>query len=229
VQLELKFRTHGGARRGAGRPRTSNRVPHTARPKLASRYPVHITLDIVDGLPGLRSKRCRGVLCLALADSARRAEFRIVHYSIQERHLHLIVEALNARWLSRGIQGLKIRIARRLNKKLGRSGPLFADRYHMRILRTPREVWFALRYVLCNAHKHGARDGWGELGGLYDPLSSAVWFDGWERGLSLRSLRARGTGPPPVAPARTWLMKEGWSRHGRMELDWAPASRRSMR
>jgi REP element-mobilizing transposase RayT len=168
-------------------------------------------------------------LYLALADSARSADFRIVHYSIQDRHLHLIVEAKNERWLSRGIQGLKIRIARRLNSRLGRSGPLFADRYHGRILKTPRETWYALRYVLCNARKHGAKEGWGELGDLYDPLSSAAWFEGWEQGFSLRILAPTGQGPPAVAPARTWLMNQGWKRYGRLKLDAEPASRSSIR
>jgi hypothetical protein len=40
---------------------------------------------------------------------------------------------------------------------LGRTGKVFADRYHMRILKTPTEVKNALRYVLDNRWKHNPR------------------------------------------------------------------------
>ena len=37
-----------------------------------------------------------------------------------------------------------------------RRGSVFADRYHDRVLKTPREVRNALRYVLGNGRKHAA-------------------------------------------------------------------------
>ena len=51
-----------------------------------------------------------------------------------------------------------IRIARVLNKLWRRRGRVFADRYHDRILKTPREVKNALVYVLANGC--GASNGW---------------------------------------------------------------------
>jgi hypothetical protein len=71
------------------------------------------------------------------------------------------------------MQGLKVRIAKALNKFWKRRGTVFSDRYHARILRTPREVRRALLYVLQNARRHGMR-----LLGV-DPCSSGAWFDGW--------------------------------------------------
>jgi len=50
-----------------------------------------------------------------------------------------------------------IRVAKGLNKLWARRGKVFADHYHDRILRTPREVRNALCYVLHNAKKHGLR------------------------------------------------------------------------
>jgi hypothetical protein len=55
-------------------------------------------------------------------------------------HIHLIVEAKDRELLSRGMQGLVIRMARQLNKALGRTGRVSADRYFARALKTPREV-----------------------------------------------------------------------------------------
>ncbi len=52
-----------------------------------------------------------------------------------------------------------IRIARGINKKLGRQGAVFAERYHVRVLGTPREVRNVLRYVYLNARHHDAQAG----------------------------------------------------------------------
>jgi hypothetical protein len=85
------------------------------------------------------------------------------------------VEADEPPRFERGVRGLAIRVAKAVNRALGRRGRVWADRYHAHLLRTPREVRNALVYVLNNFRKHvrGAR-------GL-DPRSSARWFDGWRR------------------------------------------------
>lgn len=81
---------------------------------------------------------------------------RIVHFALMIRHLHLIVEAKDRDALSRGMQGFGVRLARRLNKELGRRGRVLRDRYHEHILRTPREVRNALCYVLRNSARGDA-------------------------------------------------------------------------
>src|SRR5688572_19214074 len=117
LQHEIKFRTWGGARPGAGRKRKSARprVSHRRREALASRFPVHVTARISAGLPSLRRDETRRALERAFASGSERFGFRLIHYSIQSTHLHLIVEAADARALSRGMQGLSIRVARALN------------------------------------------------------------------------------------------------------------------
>jgi REP element-mobilizing transposase RayT len=135
--------------------------------------------------------------------------FRLVQYSVQSNHLHFICEAADRESLSRSLQSLAIRIAKRLNSLWRRAGALFADRYHDRILRTPREVRNALAYVLNNAVKHGCRLQREKL----DPYSSARWFDGWTRAPSSSEPLTS-----PLARAKTWLLSVGWSRHGRLEL-----------
>ena len=122
--------------------------------------------------------------------------------------MHLIGEAKDRRALTRGMQGLLIRIAKALNKLWGRRGRIFADRYHDRILRTPWEVRNSLRYVLHNARRHGI------FGPSPDPYSSGRWFDGWRE----RFERLTHTVERPLAQARTWLLEFGWRRHGRIGL-----------
>ncbi|MFZ5785922.1 MAG: transposase [Acidobacteriota bacterium] len=221
----MPFRTWGGKRKGAGRkPRTPGRVSHRARPPLASRHPVHVTLSVDSSLPSLR-RRDLARLCEACFRAGKeRQDFRLVHYSIQGRHLHLVVEAQTARGLSRGLQGLSIRLAKRLNRALGRSGRVFVDRYFGRILRNPRQVRNTLCYVLNNFRRHEARRENVRIArGWVDELSSGRWFDGWrDRGAWPPDTQTVESSPPAVATARTWLLRVGWRRHGLIAADEVP-------
>ena len=143
--------------------------------------------------------------------AASRDDFRIIEFSIQTNHVHLLVEADDSRSLTRGVRGLAIRIARAVNRALGRRGAVWGDRYHARALTTPRAVRNALLYVLRNDRKHH-----GDERGL-DPCSSAPWFGGWN------VLVRRPVGNPPVVQARTWLATIGWRRHGLLRLDERPS------
>src|SRR5687767_6169007 len=97
-----------------------------------------------------------------------------VLYDVQSNHIHMICEADDKRSLSRGMQGLAIRIARRMNRLAGRRGKFFADRYHARVLKNPTQVRRALVYVLQNAAHHNAH-----LAGALDVYSSGAYFEGW--------------------------------------------------
>jgi putative transposase len=169
VEMQFAFMRWGGRRKGAGRKRRAERtsVSHGVRPELAARHPVHVTLRIVSGVPSLRVGRTYRALEEAMRAGRERFGLRLAQYSVQSNHVHMLVEAEGRASLSRGIHGLAVRMARALNRTWRRTGTVFADRYHARVLRTPREVRNALAYVLLNARKHGAR----RIGAL-DPFSS---------------------------------------------------------
>jgi putative transposase len=202
-QLELpSCHGWGGARTGAGRPRRRGTGPsHVARSDHDARWPVHVTLRAVAALPSFRAKVAFGALSRALA-RATRSSFRVLQFSVQSDHLHLIVEADSTRALSRGLQGLAGRCARAVNRCWNRQGAVWAHRYHARALSTPTEVRRALSYVLLNFRKHlRAAPG-------VDPRSSGPWFDGWAH-------RATPSPHPRlVANPRTWLATVGWRRAG---------------
>jgi hypothetical protein len=127
----------------------------------------------------------------------------------------MLVEAKSREGLSRGVQGLSIRLARAINRACRRTGKVWADRYHARALRTPREVRNALVYVLNNWRKHGQ----GAVAPLIDWCSSAPWFAGWKDRPS--AMLPRGVEVPIVAP-ETWLLRVGWLRHGTLAPDERP-------
>jgi putative transposase len=211
-QLELRPRTWGGRRPGAGRRPSGQKVgvPHRLRPPHHGRHPVHVTLRAQRVLPSLRGEQVFPALRRALGMSSRNA-FRIVHFSVQADHVHLMVEAEDRHALSRGLQGLAIRLAKAVNRALERRGAVWGDRYHARALRTPSEVRTALVYVLQNCRKHGCG------GDGFDPCSSAAWFGGWTKPLPTPQAS------PPVVAARTWLVTVGWRRLGLIDPTEAPA------
>jgi hypothetical protein len=98
---------------------------------------------------------------------------------------------------------------------------VLADRYHVRALRTPREVRHAIAYVLLNARRHAAKAGrsLAALAGI-DPASSGRWFAGWKT--SVTPVRDA----PAVADARSWLLTIGRRRVGRIDPAEVPGSRR---
>lgn len=154
-QERFRFRVRGGRRKGAGRKPRRERagVPHASRETLKARFPVHVTWRMRRGVWNLRSRRCFGRLRRAFY-SASRDGFKLVHYSVQGNHVHLLVEAADARMLSRGMCGLGVRVARGLNRVMQRHGKVLDDRYHAHILRTPTEARRARAYLLQNARKH---------------------------------------------------------------------------
>src|SRR6478752_7772165 len=103
-QLELPVgRRWGGKRGGAGRKLEAARStpPHRPRPPHRGRWPVHVTLRAREAIPSLRSARVFPVLRRSLAASHKEA-FRVVHFSVQTDHVHLVVEGDDPISLVRG-------------------------------------------------------------------------------------------------------------------------------
>jgi REP element-mobilizing transposase RayT len=208
----------GGKRKGAGRPARRSTANHSKRPAHHRWQPVHVTLRAVRPLPSLRKQSIFAALRRTFPQTAR-SWFRLLHFSVQEDHVHLLVEADDRPSLSRGMAGLAIRMARAANRVLQRKGSIWSCRYHSRALTTPREVRNAIVYVIFNLRKHVS------LSRGLDVCSSARWLEGWE---------TPSTGPPfdeveapPVRRPETWLAQTGWKRHGLIRCREAPKAKRA--
>jgi len=178
-----------------------------------------VTWKLVRGIPSLRQRGIVRALREVLRSVRARRGFRVVHYSIQGDHLHLVVEAEGRSALSNGLNALGSRVARCVNRLCARRGPVFRERYCMRVLRSPREVRNALAYVLNNARKHGAR-----RAPAIDPASSGCFLGFWSRVVC----NARGSPrDPEVDRARTWLLSVGWRRWGAIDPGHTPSSARA--
>ena len=235
----------GGVRPGAGRRRKPGRgnVPHRSRGPHRKYWPVLVTLRST--CRSLRSKhvyptvrgaiaasnqadgvRARGKrrVSVPMPATARDGEyFRVCEFSVQDDHVHLLAEASSRLALERGIRGLSIRLAKRVNQLLFLHGKFIADRYHSRALKTPRAVRNALVYALANFRKHARERKCTSRGERIDPYSSGPYFQGFVEfsGVSAGALAARfvplALAPPseiPVERARTWLLAHGWKQRG---------------
>ena len=219
----LPFKNRGGRRPGAGRKPKGDAagVAHATRAALAARFPAHVTVKAASRLPRLRRAREYATLRAAFAAGCDRFGFRLVHYAVLNDHLHLLVEAQDRTSLTRGLQGLLIRVAKALNKLWQRHGKVFADRYHDRILKSPRDVRNCLVYVLANGNKH-QRDGRHvHVAAPVDMFTSGPWFDGWKETVRVAGLEAIVR---PITNAHTWLLSIGWRRHGLLSVYDMPAA-----
>jgi REP element-mobilizing transposase RayT len=174
--------------------------------------------------------------------------FRIVHVSIQRNHVHLLCEADNQMALSRGMQSFQISAAKHINHALAvksvrvgdrktgwykramakrRRGTVFPDRFHQEIIASPKQARRTLAYVLNNWRKH--REDRGDLQSTWnvDPFSTGVLFDGWkEREEAVVYWRWRDTYDPMVVYLpKTWLLREGWRKHGLVAFGEVPSEK----
>jgi len=204
VQQQL-FR-RGGKRRGAGRKPKGARAGegHDERPTFKPYHALHVVMRVAPAVGSLRRRAMYKAMRDATITAALRERFRIVHISLQRSHVHLLVEAEHKSALARGMQGFTISAARHINTALGdgkrrRCGKVFADRYHLTVIKTPTQARHAIAYCLGNWRHHGEdREGLPSTW-LVDPFSSAI------------SWPIRETYDPlMVRRPQSWLLREGW-------------------
>jgi REP element-mobilizing transposase RayT len=177
-------------------------------------------LRVRRGIPSLRDRRFIRELRASLALACERGDFRVCHFSIQRDHVHLVVESEGKDALGRGMKSIAARVARAIHRVFARSGSVLFGRYHLHVLRSPREVRRAIAYVLLNARKH-----WKQRHGAAPPVkldvaSSGAWFDGWTR----PPPGGEASVAPAVARARSWLLREGWRQHGLVDPGEVPGN-----
>jgi REP element-mobilizing transposase RayT len=177
--LEIQSISSGQLRQvlRAERHASGGRVPHRVRPTVEGSGGVHVTWKLVDGIPSLRQKRMLQELVRCFRAAKERFGLDLIGYTVMGNHLHLIVGAKSDDSLRRGLQGLGVRLARAVNRTLGRSGKVFRERFFARVLRTQRAVYYTVRYALQNARKHGVSIPTGE----WDRYSSACYRPGTSR------------------------------------------------
>jgi REP element-mobilizing transposase RayT len=232
VQQSLLLPAPGRTRKnrpGAGRPKKKHAGErHQKRERFDKLRVVHVTLRVERRFRTLRNREMYFALRRATVAVLDRTDFRIVHLSPEDDHVHLIVEAENHTALWRGVQAFQISAAQHLNKVLGKRtrqavrGKVFRDRYHPRTVTSPRQARNTLNYVLNNwrRHQHDERNfeirRWD-----IDYMSSAISFGGWKE-LERSGARFQHNVDPGqrlcVSPPQSWLLNVGWRLAGSISM-----------
>ncbi|MCH7599838.1 MAG: transposase [Myxococcales bacterium] len=214
---------HGGPRKGAGAKRVGRgQVAHRQRSNFNELTPAHVTLRVVKGLSNLRQRSLVMEVRKTFARGCERGDFRLVEYSIQHNHLHLIVEAESRDALSRGMKSIAARFALAVNRVFKRTGKVIAGRYHVQLLTSPQQVRNALRYVLLNIRKHFKQRNGHAPPVKIDEASSGSQFDGWRASCESLRVKASTREEVGVAKAASWLLSKGWRRRGLIDLSAIP-------
>jgi REP element-mobilizing transposase RayT len=227
MQIPIPFPQKGG------RPKKAEEKlkGHRSRPSISGKTPLHITVKLLEFFQYLRNKSIAKAFKKAII-CARKQGLRIIHYSLQDGHAHIIVEADNNEILSSGMQAFGISFAKNVRKHFFENikdkndatppSQVYKERYYIHILTTPREVKNAIAYVLRNSYRHG------KTPNLADLFSSIVLIEDislWEKlfGDALASWehyfknlldkenfknRLREFLDSP----QSWLLKTGWTK-----------------
>ena len=191
---------------------------------------MHVVLRVVGDVVGLRTRSIYKALRAATFSALRQHDetlggdeaARIIHISIQQSHIHLIVEAPNQAALSRAMQGFKISAAKLINRALSESrgrrrrGAVFSERYFAEVIKTPRQARNTLAYVLNNWRKHGEDKRSSAQGWKVDPFSSGAFFTGWKERQGHAELWPTRAGYEAllVWTPSSWLLRTGWQKYG---------------
>ena len=144
--LNLYRGKHGGRRPGSGRKRIHSKgVAHRKRESVKPRHALHINFRVK---VQIKNKLSLQILKRAI-QNARTHGLKIIHFSLQSNHVHLLVEAANKEILTRGMRSLTITFSKGVDK-----GRIQLERYHLHVLKTLQETKNATHYVLFNEQKH---------------------------------------------------------------------------
>lgn len=240
-QLELSLRRDkNGQRRGIGKRVIRNKLgrpardprrpsePHKTRASVSRREPQHVTLRVVDRVPYLRRRHYYAQLRRALSAVWRRTDFRVVHFSLQGSHVHLVCEARHKHALASGVKAFESSFAQRVNRVISRRtgnrtrGQVFRDRYHVRPITKPTDVRNCLAYVL-NNFRHHRLSGPTLYGDKIDEFSSGALFMGWRERRTC--VLPNGYEPPAIKPPSSWLLARGWKRAHPISVYEVPSAR----
>jgi REP element-mobilizing transposase RayT len=138
----------------AGRPAIHDSgIRHTRRFRLKKPSSLHLTIKVKENKADIQNKRILKTLHYAIR-RARLKGLKIVHYTLEYNHVHLLVESVDNKILHKGMQAFGITIAKAINKIKRTKGAVYKNRYHLRVIDSPRQLKNVLHYIFSNGVKH---------------------------------------------------------------------------
>lgn len=140
--------------KGAGRTAIHDKgIRHTERELITKLTSLHLTIKIERAKAGLKNKSVLSLLHKAIK-KARLAGLAIIHYTLEYDHVHLLAEVRDNQTLGKGMQSFGITFSKGINKLQAAKGKVFKTRYHLRKLKSSKEIKNVVGYILGNDVKH---------------------------------------------------------------------------
>lgn len=141
-------------RKRAGRKAKHDRgVRHIKRERFFKDCSFHITIKVKQNKADIQNKQILKGLHRAIL-KARRKGVRVIHYTLEYNHVHLLVEASNNLLLSKAMQSFGITFAKYINKVKRINGDVYKQRHHLRKINGPLDLKHVLHYIFYNGVKH---------------------------------------------------------------------------
>lgn len=155
--------------RSAGRPASNDKgIRHTRRERITKQSALHFTIKVRENKADIKNKRLLKILHHAIK-RARLKKLKVLHYSLEYNHVHLLVEARDNQIIHQGMQAFGISFAKAINKIKFLKGRVYKNRYHFRKITSLRDYKNVLLYIFRNGIKHKRTQS------LFDPYNSMVY------------------------------------------------------
>lgn len=170
----------------AGRPAIHDPgIRHVRRLKLKRPSSLHLTIKVREN-KDIQSKRILKALHHAIK-RARLKGLKVVHYTLEYNHVHLLVESVDNKILHKGMQAFGITITKAINKIKRTKGAVYKNRYHLRLINSPRQLKNVLHYIFTNGVKHkrtsskidlfNSMIAEAKIGLMYPSEATKIWAD----------------------------------------------------
>ena len=165
----------------AGRPAIHDPgIRHTKRLRLKKPSSLHLTIKVRENKADIQNKRILKAFHHAIK-RARLKGLKVVHYTLEYNHVHLLVECVDNEVLHRGMQAFGITIAKAINKIKRVKGGVYKNRYHLRLINSSRQLKNVLHYIFDNGIKHRRTnsriDLFNSMNILYPREAKKIWAD----------------------------------------------------
>lgn len=152
--------------KGAGRPAIHDKsIRHVERERIEKLTSLHLTIKVRENKAGIKNKSVLKILHQAIK-RARLKNLKVIHYTLEYNHIHLLVEAYGHKNLHQGMQSFGISLAKQINRLKSLKGAVYKHRYHLRKLSSARELKNVLHYIFNNGIHHS------RTSSLLDPYNS---------------------------------------------------------
>ena len=107
----------------------------------------HVTSRTNNKIRVFERRLGRKIMLITLEDAKEKFGFRLANFCIMPTHIHLLIQPKEGTSLSRIIQWIKTRSAKRWNCIHGSKNHLWGERYYSRIIQDPREYYHVMNYI----------------------------------------------------------------------------------